>query len=98
MMVKAGQGIGLLGSYTVLEPAAVPLDLDVRVDVPLYAVALTERLNARHVRAVFDWLADIFSEKNPWFRQEFRLDHPPSIYDSGFRLLFNIGSDGSTMV
>ena len=26
MLVKAGLGIGLLGSYTVLEPAAVPLE------------------------------------------------------------------------
>ena len=98
MMVKAGQGIGLLGSYTVLEPAAIPLELDVRVAVPLYAIALTERLNARPVRAVFDWLCDIFSDKNPWFRDEFRLDHPPSNYDSGFRLLFNIGSDGSALL
>jgi DNA-binding transcriptional LysR family regulator len=96
MLVKAGQGIGLLGSYTVLEPAAVPLELDLRVSVPLYALALTDRLNARPVRAVFDWLCDIFSDKNPWFREEFRIDYPPSIYDSGFRLLFNIGSDGST--
>ena len=90
MLVKAGQGIGLLGSYTVLEPAAVPLELDVRISIPLYAVALTERLNARPVRAVFDWLCEIFSEKNPWFREGFRLDYPSSIYDSGFRLLFNI--------
>jgi DNA-binding transcriptional LysR family regulator len=93
MLVKAGQGIGLLGSYTVLEPAAVPLELGLRVSVPLYAVALTERLNARPVRAVFEWLCEIFGTNNPWFRQEFSLDNPPSVYDSGFKMLFNIRSD-----
>jgi DNA-binding transcriptional LysR family regulator len=90
MLVKAGQGIGMLGSYTVIEPTAVPLQLSLKVSIPLYAIALTERLQARPVRAVFDWLCDIFGPRNPWFNDEFRLDHPPSNYDSGFRMLFNL--------
>lgn len=92
MLVKASQGIGLLGSYTVLEPAAVPLELGVRISVPLHAIALTERLQARPVRVAFDWLCDIFGSNNPWFNENFRLDHAPSVYDSGFRMLFNIGT------
>lgn len=63
LMVKAGLGIGLLGSYAVMEPAAVPLEIGVRVSVPLFLLALTERLQARPVRLVFDWLADIFGSQ-----------------------------------
>jgi DNA-binding transcriptional LysR family regulator len=93
MLVKAGQGIGMLGSYAVMEPAAVPLELNLRVSVPLYAIGLTERLQARPVRAVFDWLCNLFGPGNPWFDNEFRLDNPASSYDSGFRMLFNLDSD-----
>jgi DNA-binding transcriptional LysR family regulator len=95
MLVKAGLGIGMLGSYAAIEPAAVPVELGLRVSVPLYAIALTERLHARPVRAVFDWLCDIFGPQNPWFAEDFRLDHAPSAYDSGFRMLFNIESENS---
>jgi DNA-binding transcriptional LysR family regulator len=90
MLVKAGLGIGLLGSYTVLEPDAVPLELDVRISVPLYALALTERLNSRPVQLVFDWLCEMFGPGNPWFHGEFRLHHPANRYDAGIKLLFNI--------
>ncbi|HTT49078.1 MAG TPA: LysR family transcriptional regulator [Pseudolabrys sp.] len=90
MLVKAGLGIGLLGSYTVLEPAAVPLELGTKISVRMYALALTERLNARPVRLAFDWLTDIFGNSNPWFNEDFRLDNPPSAYDAGFKLLFNL--------
>ena len=88
MLVKAGAGIGLLGSYAVREPSAIPLELDVRVSVPLYALALTDRLNIKAVRLVFDWLCDLCAE-NPWLSDEFRLDCPPSRHDLGMRLLFN---------
>lgn len=90
MLVKAGLGIGLLGSYTVLEPAAVPLQLGVVASVQMYAMAMTERLKSRPVRLAFDWLADIFGPDNPWFNEKFRLDNPPSPYDAGFKLLFNL--------
>ncbi|MGO4574126.1 LysR family transcriptional regulator [Microvirga sp. 2TAF3] len=90
MLVKAGLGVGLLGSYTILEPDAVPLELDVRIAVPLYALALTERLNARPVKLVFDWLSEMFGPANPWFSPELRLDPPPSRFDIGIKLLFNL--------
>jgi DNA-binding transcriptional LysR family regulator len=90
MLVKAGLGIGLLGSYTVMEPAAVPLELGVRISVPMFALVLTDRLNSRPVRVAFDWLTDIFGDNNPWFKKEFRLDNPPSAYDAGFKMLFNL--------
>jgi DNA-binding transcriptional LysR family regulator len=94
MLVKAGHGIGLLGSYSVLEPSAVPLEIDLRISVPLFLVALTERLNARPVRLVFDWLSEVFGSHNPWFSDEFRLNNPPSEYDAGFRKMFNLETSG----
>jgi len=90
MLVKSGHGIGLLGSYTLLEPCVVPLEIGVRISVPLFLLALTERLSARPVRLVFDWLTEVFGPSNPWFSDEFRLNNPPSEYDVGFRRMFNL--------
>ena len=96
MLVKTGQGIGLLGSYLLVEPCAVPLELDLRISVPLYLIALTERLNARPVRLAFDWLSEVFGTNNPWFSDVFRLNNPSSEYDAGLRKLFNLeGNTGS---
>lgn len=90
MLTKAGLGVGLLGNYLLIEPCFVPLDIDVRISVPLFLVALTERLNARPVRLVFDWLSEVFSPSNPWFSDEFQLNNPPNEYDFGFRKMFNL--------
>jgi DNA-binding transcriptional LysR family regulator len=90
MLVKAGHGIGLLGSYTLVEPCFVPLEIGLRISVPLFLLALTERLQARPVRLVFDWLAGIFGSNNPWFSDEFKLSNPPSEHDAGFRKMFNL--------
>ena len=49
MLVKAGQGIGLLPSYVLAEPCFVPLECDLRIPVPIYLIALTDRLHARPV-------------------------------------------------
>jgi DNA-binding transcriptional LysR family regulator len=93
VLVKAGQGIGLLGSYTALDSCIVPLEIDLRISVPLYLAALTDRLSARPVRLVFDWLGDVFGSNNPWFADEFRLNNPPSAYDAGLRKMFNLGGN-----
>jgi len=90
MLVKAGLGIGLLGSYTVLEPTAVPLDLDVLISIPLYALALSERLNSRPVRLVFDWISEVFGPTNPWFGDELRLHPLASEYSAGVRSVLNV--------
>lgn len=96
MLLKAGLGIGLVGSYSMMEPSAVPLEIGLRISVPLFLLALTERLNARPVRLTFDWLGDVFGPNNPWFNDEFKLNNPPSAYDAGFRKLFNLeDSDGN---
>jgi DNA-binding transcriptional LysR family regulator len=90
MLVKTGQGIGLLGSYVLADPRFVPLEIGVRISVPLFLVALTERLNARPVRRVFDWLGELFGSKNPWFSDEFKLSNPPNDYDAGGRKMLNL--------
>jgi DNA-binding transcriptional LysR family regulator len=96
MLVKAGQGIGMLGSYTLVDPSVVPLEIDLRISVPLYLIALTDRLSARPVRLVFDWLSDVFGSNNPWFADEFRLNNPPSMYDAGLRKMFNLEGNDET--
>jgi DNA-binding transcriptional LysR family regulator len=95
MLVKGGQGIGLLPSYVLADPCFVPLECDLRIPVPIYLIALTDRLHARPVRLVFDLLSEVFGPNNPWFSDEFRLNNPPSIYDAGFRKMFNLESTDS---
>jgi DNA-binding transcriptional LysR family regulator len=91
MMVKAGLGIGLLGSVNVLEPAFVPLDLDCEIGIPLYLTVLTERLQARPVRIVFDFVLSLLSEDNPWFAKTMILDADrDSPFNDGYLRLFNL--------
>jgi DNA-binding transcriptional LysR family regulator len=77
MMIKSGIGIGLMGSYVLADQACIPLELGVHVRLPMYALALTERLNAKPVRLVFDWISDVFGVANPWFSPELQLDSLP---------------------
>jgi len=94
MLAKTGHGIALLGSYVLVEPCFLPVEIDLRISVPLYLIALTDRLNARPVRLAFDWLSEVFGGNNPWFSDEFRLNNPPSVYDAGFRKMFNLAGNG----
>jgi hypothetical protein len=76
----------LTGIYASVERDAVPLDLGVLVSVPLYGIGLRERLRSPPVRIVFEWLCEIFSEKNEWFRREFKPEEMPSSFDALKRL------------
>ncbi len=89
-LTKAGAGVALLGSYSVMEPASVPLDLGATISVPMSVAALTERLKSKPVRIVFDWLAQIFDRSNPWFSDEVRLAGDKGPADAGFRKFFNL--------
>ncbi|MDE2135147.1 MAG: LysR family transcriptional regulator [Alphaproteobacteria bacterium] len=73
LLVKSGLGIGLLGNYALADPLLVPLELDVHVMVPIHVIALSERLMARPVKLVYDWLAAVFSPANPWFGPDLNL-------------------------
>jgi hypothetical protein len=90
MMVKAGLGIGLLGSVHVLEPSVLPLDLDCAIAVPLYLTALTERLQSKPVRVVFDFVTSILGEGNPWLAREMDLRAEDAMIKEGYSMLFNI--------
>ena len=91
MMVKAGLGIGLLASFNVLEPAFVPLDLGCSIAIPLFLTALTERLQARPVRIVFDFVLSLLSADNPWFAKKMSLDASrDSPFNEGYLRLFNL--------
>lgn len=91
MMVKAGLGIGLLASCNVLEPSAVPLKIGSQVALPIYMTVLSDRLAAGPVRAVFDYLAELFDPSVPWFASDLRLNDRGTSADEGYALLFNLG-------
>jgi DNA-binding transcriptional LysR family regulator len=90
MMVKAGLGIGLLVNYNMMEPAARPLDLDIHVKLRLYAVALTERLEAKPVRVIFNMVEKMFGPQNPWFQEQMALSVDDPAYREGYAMLFNL--------
>jgi len=77
LLVKSGLGIGLLGNYVLADHAAVPLELDVHVRLPIHILAQTERLASRPVRLVYDWLSIIFGPTNPWFAPDLNLRSLP---------------------
>ena len=82
IMVKLDLGIGLLQTYLAVYRDAVPIDLGILISMPLYGIALRERLRSPPVRIVFDWLCEIFSERNAWFRREFKPEEMPSTFDA----------------
>jgi len=77
LMVKSGYGIGLLGNYALADSQLVPLELGIHIMVPIHIMALTERLQARHVRLVYDWLSSVFGADTPWFGPNLNLHCPP---------------------
>lgn len=79
LMVRSGLGIGLLCNYALAEPTLVPLEINVHIVIPIYIYALTERLMARPVKVVYDWLAGVFSPDNPWFAKELNLRTLPRV-------------------
>lgn len=89
LLVKSGLGIGLLGTYCLADPGTVPLELDVHIRIPLFALAHSERLTARPVRLVYDWLSEVFGPANPWFAAELNLPGLPrdSLADTAAQLL-----------
>jgi DNA-binding transcriptional LysR family regulator len=90
MMVKAGLGIGLIASVHVLEPTVTPLDLDCRIALPLFLTALTERLQSKPVRIVFDFVQSLLGESNPWLAREMNLDADDPAIAEGYAALFNL--------
>ena len=86
---KSGAGVALLGNYVLIDPDFVPIDLNVHVPIRLHLVALTDRLRAPPVRAVFDWLAELFAD-NPMFAGDLLLQPTHSAPENDFRAFFNL--------
>jgi hypothetical protein len=91
IMIKLGLGVGLLGTYASVERDAIPLDLGVLTSVPVYGIALQERLRSRPVRIAFDWFCEIFSERNEWFSREFKPEEMPSTFEALNRISADFG-------
>ncbi len=77
LLAKSGLGIALLGSYTLADPVSIPLELDVHIALPLHILAMSDRLQSRPVRLVYDWLSELFSPSSPWFAPDLNLRHLP---------------------
>jgi DNA-binding transcriptional LysR family regulator len=73
-MVKAGLGIGLLSSLHAVNAFLVPLDLDCHIQLPLHVVALTERLQSRPVRIVYECLVEALSDAKPWLAPDVAIE------------------------
>ena len=89
-MTSAGLGIALLNSVVTVIPNIVPIDLGLKLQVPLFATISTEAISQPAPRIVFEKVCEFFSDENPWLQKEFAIDHPPSKYDESFRAAFNV--------
>lgn len=85
LIVRSGAGIGLLGNFVMAEPSMVPVNLGFSVGLPLYAVALRERLRSKPVRVVFEWLSAILGPHVPWLSKK---DDPHLLPDARTKLVF----------
>jgi len=90
MMVKAGLGIGVLASVHALEPSVLPLELDCRIAIPLYLSSLTERMHARPVRVVFNFVQSVLGKANPWLASSLNLEAKDAAVNDGYAMLFNL--------
>lgn len=88
-LVKSGAGIGLLGNYVLIEPGFVPIELGVHIALPLYVLALRDRLQSKPAKVVFDWCKEIFLD-NPLFGSDLVLSPGASAPEEDFRRFFNL--------
>lgn len=77
LLVKAGLGIGLVANYCLSDPDAIMIDLGIHIRLPLYLLANSDRLAARPVHLVFDWLAQVLDPSKPWFAHELKVETLP---------------------
>lgn len=77
--VQAGVGIALMPTYmTLIDPDFVPLDIEMRFSLRLFASYQRERALKQPVRMTLNYLRDrVFDTKNmPWFASEFAPPDP----------------------
>lgn len=90
VMVKAGLGIGLMPAHNACEPSLVHLRTGWSIGLPLHAVALTDRLGSRPVRTVYEFVARVLGEDQPWLSRELPLDRLPSAPPAGYAEFLNL--------
>lgn len=74
-MVRENLGVGLLGSYALIDQRLLPIPLDVHIPLPVHISMLSDRLKSRPIRLIFDFLCEIFSDKNPWLNPQMVIEH-----------------------
>jgi DNA-binding transcriptional LysR family regulator len=89
MMVRAGLGIGLLASINSLNANAVILELGCNTKLPLYLTVLTERLQAKPVRIVYDFMSSVLGDQNPWLTDEVDLKVHDIDYITAYQNIIN---------
>jgi DNA-binding transcriptional LysR family regulator len=89
MLVKAGLGIGLLPSVHVMNSSAVSPDLGCNIALPLYVTAVSERLQSRPVRIVFDFVSSVLGEGNSWLSREFTVIPGDPTFVASYHMLLN---------
>lgn len=90
MMAKAANGICLLANYNLMEPCAVPLDLNCKISIRLHLIGVRERLEAKPVKEVAALLRKQFGADNPWFAEKMQLTCNDPKYTTGYQMLFNL--------
>jgi DNA-binding transcriptional LysR family regulator len=88
-MVKAGLGVGLMSSVHAVNAFLVPLDLDCHIQLPLHVVALTERLQSRPVRIVYECLVAALSDARPWLGPDVALERRDSELERAYHTLLS---------
>jgi DNA-binding transcriptional LysR family regulator len=77
LMIKNGLGIGLVSTAALADPMMVPLDLGSYIRTQIYMTSTKDLLQTKAVQVVYDWLTQIFSDKNPWFSPELKVGSLP---------------------
>ncbi len=84
--VRNGFGIGAMPSYAAMaDTDLIPIDLDLCLSIPIYAVFERKSRDIAEFRDVLDWLKQIFSEQNyPYFgREPVRYGLPDRVFEKG---------------
>jgi DNA-binding transcriptional LysR family regulator len=89
MMVRAGVGIGLLSNYQAINSYLVPLDLNCHITLPLHVIALTERLQSKPVRIVYDFVLAALSEAKLWLDPKIKTASEDGVFERGYHMLLS---------
>lgn len=92
VMVKAGAGIGLLPTYNDMDPSLRRAAPGVEIAIPVYALAMRERLRREPVSTVYDLVCGLFLADTTYLSRAGDAPHDPITTDPvrGYKMLFNL--------